>query len=368
MKQIKVVHVIQSLSIQGGMQRVVTNLCELLADKFTIEIWVFGKENSSFFEVDKRVSVRCFGENPDDFSGKGLQKGVYFFRKLFKGLIAYKKLLKQHRPDIIFIHRGEIDDVFMGFQHFFSKTWEVLHTPFRMDRKQPLSLITSVQRKIFYTFFQPKKNIIVPNKKIKKDLEEAAWTNVLYIPNFINIKSNIKAAGSNNIILAIGRNAPEKGFELLVNAFRRISKVNPTWQLHILGSGVESLCNKTEVNIHLHPPTSNINEVIDYYLSASIFVLPSYYESTGLVMLEAMECGLPVVCSKIEGLEDIAKEGCVLSFENGSEDDLITKLNFIIDQPTFRNELVARSIKHVSNFYPENIIPNWEKLIMEVVK
>lgn len=367
MKPIKVVHVIQTLSLQGGMQRVVTNLCGMLADKFDIEIWVFSSKTECFFELDKRIKLRFIGHNPDDFDGSGFQKGVYFFRKLFNGIITYKSFINQHKPDVIFIHRSEIDDVFMGFQHFFSKTMEVLHTPFNMQRQQPLSALTTIQRRFFYQFLQPKKNIIVPNNGIKKDMESAGWSNVRYISNFINIKCDVKATRERYIILAVGRNAPEKGFNLLVGAFRRLVKIHPNWELHFLGSNLQDLKNKTDVNIHLHPPAKNVEDVIALYKSASLFVLPSYYESTGLVMLEAMECGLPVVCAKINGLQDIAKEGCVLLFENGSEDDLFIKLDFIINHPNFQKDLVSNAIKHVPVFYPENVIPNWDKLIKEFV-
>ncbi len=367
MRQTKVVHVIQTLNVQGGMQRVVTNLCAMLADRFDVEIWVFSKEQASFFDIDKRIKLRHIGDNPDIFDGRGLQKGLYFLKKLFKGIFNYRNLIKQHRPDVIFIHRGEIDDVFMGFQRFFSGSTEVLHTPYKMKRQQALSTITTIQRSVFFRFFQPKKNVVVPNNGIKKDMESDGWKAVTYIPNFISFKSNIKSKREKKIILAVGRNAPEKGFRLLVNAFRKLVKTNPGWELHFLGSNLTGLTDKTDNNIHLHPPTKNVDDVIVYYQSASLFVLPSYYESTGLVMLEAMECGLPVVCAKIDGLEDVAKKGCVLLFENGSEDDLFAKLELIINQPDLQNKLITNAAQHVQGFYPENVITKWDALINEIV-
>jgi len=367
MRQTKVVHVIQTLNVQGGMQRVVTNLCALLADRFDVEIWVFSKEQDSFFEIDKRVKLRNIGENPDVFDGSGLLKGLYFLKKLFKGVISYRNLIKQHQPDVMFIHRGEIDDVFMGFQRFFSGSMEVLHTPYKMKRQQALSAITSIQRKIFYCFFQPKKKVVVPNNGIKKDMETDGWKSVKCIPNFISFKSKVKAQREKKIILAVGRNAPEKGFELLVSAFRKLVKTKPDWELHFLGSNLNGLADKTDNNIYLYPPTKNVDDVIVYYQSASLFVLPSYYESTGLVMLEAMECGLPVVCSKIDGLEDVAKEGCVLLFENGSDDDLFAKLELIINQPDLQNKLITNAAQHVQGFYTENVITKWDALINEIV-
>ena len=56
MQRIKIVHVIQNLSIQGGMQRVVTNLCNLLADKYDIEIWVWTDDKEIFFEVNSQIT------------------------------------------------------------------------------------------------------------------------------------------------------------------------------------------------------------------------------------------------------------------------------------------------------------------------
>ncbi len=367
MRKTKVVHVIQTLNVQGGMQRVVTNLCAMLADRFDVEIWVFSNEQDSFFSLDNRIKLRYIGDNPDVFDGKGLQKGLYFLQKLFKGIVSYRNLIKQHQPDVIFIHRSEIDDVFMGFQRFYSGSMEVLHTPYKMKRQQALSALTTIQRSFFFRFFQPKKNVIVPNNGIKKDMEADGWKTVKCIPNFISFKSNIKAQRKRKIILAVGRNAPEKGFGLLVNAFRKLVKNNHGWELHFLGSNLNGITDKADKNIFLHPPTKIVDDVIAYYQSASLFVLPSYYESTGLVMLEAMECGLPVVCSKMDGLEDVAKEGCVLLFENGSEDDLVDKLELIINQPDLQNKLITSASQHVQWFYPENVIAVWYALINKIV-
>lgn len=368
MRRIKVVHVIQTLNVQGGMQRVVTNLCALLANNFDVEIWVFENDQDTFFELDKRVKLRNIGSNPDLFDGKGLKKGFYFLRKLFAGIRNYINLIKQHKPDVVFIHRGEIDDVFMGFQRFFKSSMEVLHTPYKMKRQQVLSPITTIQRKIFLRFFQPKKNIIVPNVSVKKNMDNDGWRNIIHIPNFIGFTTQKKALRKSKILLAVGRNAPEKGFDLLVNAFRRLVKIKPEWQLHFLGSNLQSLITEDDTNIKLHSPAKQLQDVISIYHSSSVFILPSFYESMPLVLLEAMECGLPVVCSKIDGLEDVAKEGCVLLFDNGSEDDLLAKLELIINQPDLQNQLITNAAQHVQNFYPENVIAKWDALINEIVR
>jgi glycosyltransferase involved in cell wall biosynthesis len=367
MKRTKVVHVIQTLNVQGGLQRVVTNLCKLLADSFDVEIWVFSNEQETFFSIDNRVKLRNIGDNPDVFDGKGLQKGIYFLSKLFSGIINYRKLIKLHQPDLIFIHRSEIDDVFMGFQRFYSGSMEVLHTPYKMKRQKALSKITIIQRKFFYQFFQPKKNVVVPNNGVKIDMESDGWRNVNYIPNFIGFTCNKKAERTNKTIIAVGRNSPEKGFDLLMNSFKRLVEIYPDWELHFLGSDLDSLKTCSVKNVNISPPVKNLEDVIAFYNSASIFVLPSYYESMPLVLLEAMECGLPVVASKIKGLEQIAKKDCVLLFENGSEDDLVAKLELMINHPDLQNKFIANAAQHVQGFYPENVITKWDALINKIL-
>lgn len=374
MQRIKIVHVIQNLSIQGGMQRVVTNLCNLLADKYDIEIWVWTDDKEIFFDVNPQITIRSLGPNPDDYNGKGLKKGLYFFRMLFNGFFKYKKLIKEASPNLIFIHRGEIDDVFMGFQRLFYNTKEVLHTPYRLKRTTSLAIITRIQRALFYHLFQPKKNFITVTETIKQDMLEDGWQNISAIHNTFNMRIEPKSNRTSNLFLTVGRNGPEKGFPLLIEAFAKFNTHDKGWKLRIVGSDVDTADNDLnqlvqkfglQNYVELLPATANIEK---HYQEAAIYILPSYYEAMSLVVLEAMEAGLPVICSEIRGIKEITNPDVVQIFKNGDVNALTDKMIFLTSQPELRDSMAEKAIIHVRNFYPDKIILHWEKLIAEVLK
>lgn len=121
------------------------------------------------------------------------------------------------------------------------------------------------------------------------------------IPNpnpYENISSNFYSIRE-KIVIAAGRLTSQKGFDLLIKAWAKISNQHHEWKLNIIGSGedkenLELLSKSENVNssIEFIPATKNI-EI--FYQKASIFCLSSRYEGFGMVILEAQAFALPVV-------------------------------------------------------------------------
>lgn len=114
-------------------------------------------------------------------------------------------------------------------------------------------------------------------------------------------------------ILAVGRfSFGHKGFDILIKAFSVFVKTHPDWTLEIVGEGPEealyrSLINEYELekNMALHPFTKEVQE---YYAHSSMYVLSSRWEGFGLVMIEAMAHGLPVIASDLPITRELLKD------------------------------------------------------------
>jgi len=97
--------------------------------------------------------------------------------------------------------------------------------------------------------------------------------------------------------LFVGRYVPQKGLDILVEAYRRYrSRVERPWDLWCCGAGPLGKLLRGEEGITDYGFVQP-NELPEYFGSAGIFVLPSLYEPWGVVIAEAMGCGLPVICS-----------------------------------------------------------------------
>lgn len=121
-----------------------------------------------------------------------------------------------------------------------------------------------------------------------------------------------------NVVLYVGRIEPLKGVDILLKAFSLMENISET-RLMIVGGNVNQ---SSEISkLRLLSSKLSIDEQVTftgavehrelpiYYNATDVFALPSYYESFGLVALEAMACGKPVVASRVGGLKSLVKDG-----------------------------------------------------------
>ena len=186
---------------------------------------------------------------------------------------------------------------------------------------------------------------------------------VIYNP--LTLVPGAPSIGTTKSFLAVGRFSHQhKGFDLLIEAFHLFSQRNKEWKLDIVGEGVEenlyrSLIKKynLEERVTIHPFT---NQIQDYYSKAQIYVLSSRWEGFGLVLVEAMAHGLPVISSDLPTSKEIMGD-FGLYFKNGDIEDLAKKLEDAtrIDWKTKSQE----AFEIAKRFDISNIIQRWNELI-----
>jgi phosphatidylinositol alpha-mannosyltransferase len=107
---------------------------------------------------------------------------------------------------------------------------------------------------------------------------------------------------------------PRKGLPVLLDAHRRLLESGERVSLDIVGRGKPSARQSGIPGVTFHGPIEDDRSLADHYRSCDVFVSPATgQESFGIVLLEAMACGRPVVCSDIRGYRDVAdREGACL--------------------------------------------------------
>ncbi len=191
----------------------------------------------------------------------------------------------------------------------------------------------------------------------------------------MSFTSPLKSECTEKNVISVGRLVKDqKGFDLLINAFSTIAAKCRDWTLTIVGDGEEKnnlndLINRLKLNsqIRIEPFT---NEIQKYYLNSSIFVSSSRWEGFGLVITEAMECGVPVIAFENSGPKEIINK----NNENGilvprNNIDALGKaiLDLIKDEEK-RKKISKNSIERAKDFSVENTIEKWNKLLSQVVK
>lgn len=171
--------------------------------------------------------------------------------------------------------------------------------------------------------------------------------------------------GTSKRFLAVGRFSHQhKGFDLLIKAFSIFTKNNKDWSLDIVGEGPEEKLYRElikeynlEVRITIHPFT---NEIQSYYFNAQVYVLSSRWEGFGLVLVEAMAHGLPVISSDLPTSKEIMGD-FGMYFKNGDIEDLAQRLEDATHIDWQKKSEEALKIAH--RYDINNIIKQWKELI-----
>lgn len=188
-------------------------------------------------------------------------------------------------------------------------------------------------------------------------------TQVIYNP--LTLKPGEPSIGDSKKFLAVGRfSRQHKGFDLLIEAFRIFAKNDKDWTLDIVGEGVEEQLYRKlikdfqlEDRITIHPFTNNIQA---YYSQAQIYVLSSRWEGFGLVLVEAMAHGLPVVSSDLPTSKEIMGD-FGLYFRNGNIEELAERLH---DATTIDwEQKSAEAFTIARRFDLNQIAEQWRKIL-----
>jgi Glycosyltransferase len=101
-----------------------------------------------------------------------------------------------------------------------------------------------------------------------------------------------------------------------------------------------------------------------HYLKSSIYLMTSRYEGFGLVLLEAMNFGLPIIAFSQSGSKEILNNGKYgILVSNGDVEAMYEKLLDFINDVNLREEYQQKSIKRVKDFSLDAITKQWEKTI-----
>lgn len=209
--------------------------------------------------------------------------------------------------------------------------------------------------------------MVALTKREADHIQQLLQQKCLHIPNATYLQPTSYSDCNNKRVLILARLVFEKGIVPLLKYWIEVQKRHPDWQLYIVGDGPEKEKLEQEKaeyglqSVHICPYTLHPDEE---YLKSSIFLLPSVSEGWGLVVVESMSYGVPVVaydcpCGPSEIIQD-GVDGFVTKYQNPQ--GMLDKVNYLIEHPDVRIEMGKRARVNIQRFNIDDIMDRWTGL------
>ena len=192
--------------------------------------------------------------------------------------------------------------------------------------------------------------------------------NSLTIYNPRSFVSNEKTLCKNKKFIACGGLSEAKGFDLLIDAFSIFASHESEWILNIYGEGDDFDKLQRKI-LHLNLQNrvylcGNTERVKEEMIDSSIYLLSSRWEGMPMVILEALECGLPVISFDITAVGPLISDGIegiiVPKYDTGKFANAMLKL---AQNELLRTNYSKKAVEKSNNFSVENITNKWLKIL-----
>lgn len=366
----KIVYSIASIGRSGGTERVICTKANYLADVLDYEIHIIVlRQEETFFRFSPKIQIHALGIDEIQYKGWmifGNHSKTEYQQKLFQKLEDIKPdiTISVFGLDAEFLYKAKDGSKKVLEFHFTKNYLKYLGDSLPNDKYRLL-------RKLWMKFLLKKESYYASKYEhvvLLTERDKKLWGGIdkfTVIPNPLSFLPKQIASLDNKQVIAVGSFIPQKGFDLLIDAFAIIAKNFPDWRLMIYGDGQDYpiLVNKInslslQSQVFINSPQKNIAEK---FLESSIFAFSSRYEGFGLVLTEAMACGLPCVSFDCEcGPDEIIEPNvtgilvppCNVAFFADALKELIT-------EELLRKQMGNNAVESVVRFYPENIMPQW---------
>lgn len=316
----KIVYEIERLSTNGGIEHILTERMNYMAEVWGWDIYVLvllRETERPWYELSPRVHVEYL-----DVGATGLLMCAEALWKL-------NKAVRRIKPDVYVTFQTIGAMSCLVRTHGITTVYEAHGTRSRM--RHPLAMMIAER---FATA------VVVLMEQHKKDYAKAKAVEV--IPNFTTMSPVTEPDYSSKVIVAAGRRCYEKNFERLERLWDELREDFPDWTLR------------------LH---HNTRDMLTAYQEGTVFVMTSRFEGFPLVLVEAMACGLPCVAFDCpygpSGIIENERNGFLIPYD---DDQLFKdKLSYLMRHQEVRQRMGCVARESVKRLSIDSVMKKWKE-------
>lgn len=365
----KILYVYNSLALWGGVERILVDKMNYLADVYGYEVYMLTYNQGSHvvpFEMSSKVHYEDLHVNTHhQYHYRGPRRYLERYRR--NRLLCQRLSEQLHAidPDIIVTSTaGELRlllrlkgraklliESHSDFAHVVEA--DVMNWRRRAEQRQRYRLLRQV-------------DMLVALTEADAERWRALTPCVKVVPNIVHLNTSGQYSSlAGKHVIFVGRFARQKAVPDLLEAWQIVNRRHPDWTLDLYGEGehkdeLTAVVQQLDANVSVHEPTADI---LEKYRESSLFVLTSLYEPFGLVIPEAMSCGLPVVSFEGDGPNSIitdGKDGYIVRDRNiQAFADSVCRL---IEDETLRKRMGQAAIQTAQRYSAACIMPQWKEL------
>lgn len=371
-KKLKIVYLTPALYMAGGVERVLTLKANYFAEHFGYDITIVlteGKDKPLFYPLSDKIKTVNLDIGFEQLWTCSFMKKIFvYMKKQHQYRRKVKAFLMETKPDVmVSLLRREIN--FITSIHDGSRKIGEMHI--NRANYRNFDADSNVLKRMFSKLWMH--NLVGKLRRLDRlvvltEKDREAWTelnNVEVIPDPLSFTPRQTSRQTEKRVVAVARYSHEKGIDLLLKAWKH---TDTDWRLDVFGDGdrtpYEELIEQLNIDrsrCQLHPRT---NDVEREYCGSSLFVLSSRFEGFGMVMTEAMACGLPVVAFDCPwGPRSIIRNGeDGLLAENGDTAALAKAMERLMSDDTLRRRMSQAAKTNVQRFSTERVAQMWQKV------
>ena len=372
----KIIYFYDTIARIGGTEKILVDKMNYLADVYNQEIYLITTSQGNHpivFPLSKKVKHIDLSVRLHTMYQYSLLKRIYMgwnMNRLLKQKL--KAVINELNPDIIISTTYCYADIVCNLKCNTKKIIEshVAKDSLGINDGVKRNFISYIQKKLkikkYINTIEKESDIIV--SLTHGDVKNWNTNNIVVIPNIVDIKNTEYSQLTEKTAMFAGRFTYQKGLERMLETWKIVVSKRNDWILKLIGEGEQKeyliqLCQKLGITdkVIFSPATKNIARE---YINSSLFLFTSRFEGFGLVLVEAMQCGVPCVSFDCPyGPADIIDNG-VNGFliKNGNVEEFAKATLKLIDNDELRKKMGKAAIEKAKQYLPENIMPKWIEL------